>query len=384
MTVTDPQDGVLPIGEDLVLEVEVRGERWTGWLSIEVLRAVDAAAGRFRLSTVPSRTETWPIRPQDEVTIRIGGEELVTGHVDELRATSSVGGREVTVAGRDRTADLVDCAAVTTPGTWFGAGLEEIVRELATPYGVQVIRLTSRVGEPFDVFKLQVGESAWAAIERAARARSVLTTTDGQGRLILTTPGVGQAEVDLVEGGPGANVLSSSFRWNLESRYRTYLVRGQGRGSDDGWGDEVAAIEGEAQDLEILRERTTLVISDGPLTFSDAEDLARWTAAHARARSIELDVTVLGWLQYPDGPPWRPNETVIARIPSIGVEGRWLIRSVRHSRDREASARTILGLVPEDAYDPIAEIPAGRDPVEDLLIAPDPNQIQFSDEIENL
>lgn len=358
-------------GDDLELIVD--GARYTGWQDVAVSRSVDSAAGSFKVTAVPTVTEAWPIRPLQAVEVKIGDVAIVTGFVDSLRASSDSDGRRVEISGRDKAADLVDSSAVVSPGEWRNLKLHELVRELATPQGVSVLRGSVPAGEAsFPVFALNPGETAWTAIERAARMRGILVFSDGLGNLVLEPPAAGGTlEGELVEGGATGNVFESSIRWNLADRFQIYTVRGQAQGSDALFGAAVAEVEATAQDLEIDRGRQLLVIAEGQVSTKDAEDRAQWEAAVRRARSLVLEVKVAGWRQFLDGPPWQINRTVNVTIPSLAVKGLFLIRSLKFTRSGSAAAVTTLSLVPEDALNPQPTIPAGDEPFAGILDIPE-------------
>jgi len=335
---------------------------YQGWSSLSVVRPLDAAAGSFSLEVTDRRP--WPLRPGAPVRIRLAGEEIVRGFVDTFEGSSSSRGRRIRISGRDRTADLVDCSATNDPGEWTGLDLLAIARELATPFGVEIVEGVAASGsdlpeilrKPFPTFKLQPGETAWSALERALRARALLGYTDGAGTLILTRPGELRSSVPLVEG-PKGNVLASRFMWTSRDRFQTYIVRNQGTGSDDGWGDQVSEIEGLAEDGSVDRFRPWLVLGESSMTFSSAADRAQWEAAVRAARAQTLEIDVQGWRRELFGTVWKVNELVDVKIPSLGIQTDMLVNRVQFKRDARAGTTTKLQLIRKDAYLPKPEVP---------------------------
>ncbi len=348
------------------------GVRFTGdalfatWGELRVRRPLTGLAGGFTL-TAPGR-RAWPIRPGARVRVRIAGVQIIEGHVDKLAASTSKRGRRVTLEGRDKTADLVDCSATNEPGEWTDVRIDELVRQLAEPYGIEVTRAVDslRLGAPLRLFRLQQSESAGSAIERALRLRALLAYTQGDGRLVISAPGESYAAGELVEGQHG-NVIEAALSWTDRDRFRVYLVRGQRSGGDGGFGAEISAVEGRAMDLAVRRQRVLLSLADSSVTFTDAADRARWEATFRAARAQQLTVTVPGWRQGPDEGPWEVNRLVPAVIPSLGIDTSMLIDDVTFSRSRRSGTRTQLRLVPPDAYTPEPERePEG--PLDDTLL----------------
>lgn len=344
------------------LVVRVGGRRYTGWTEVEITRPFDALSGGFSLKAVPRRVAPWPIPVGAEITVEIAGEPVITGYVDQLRASQSRSGSAVEVAGRDRTADLNDASAVHAPGQWKGLLVDELARVLAKPFGVEVeLEGTPELAawSPFETFALEQGETAGAAIERACRLRGVLARTDGRGVLVIgETAARPRAAVALVE---GENVKSIDVAYTYTERFATYIVRGQAQGGDTGWGAQVAAIEGRALDAEVPRYRPLLVIAEGPLSDEAAKLRAQWEAIVRAARSATIEVELASWLQFEGGPPWRAGELVQVRYPSLAIDSEVLVAEVGFSRSRDSGSSCKLSLVRRDAYVAKPEVPKGRD-----------------------
>jgi prophage tail gpP-like protein len=346
------------------LELLIRGQAFTGWESMSLARALDAVAAQFEV-TVADR-DPYPIRAGDEVSVRLAGTVLLTGYVDSVESSGGPTGREFTVQGRDRTADLVDCSAGLRPGEdpdeledlteWVGVTLIDLATELAAPFGVDVRALFTETQEPFDLFRRQVGESAWSAIERAARRRGVLVFSSGEGELLLDLPASGRASASLTEG-EGGNVKGWTVSIDHRPRHSHYLARAQLPGSDAFNGTVPAEIEGRARDNGVSRFRPLLVLGEGAMTFDDADDRAAWEASVRAARSERLSVIVPGWRQVArTGPVWTVNQTAEVRILSAGIQSTLLVDSVQFLRSAEGTT-TQLGLTRPDAYraEPVIE-----------------------------
>ena len=329
------------------LELLVEGQRFTGWEKVEVSRSMEAASGAFSLEV--SDRGGMPIRAGQEVTLQLAGVVVVRGHVDEIQARGDADSRSLVVAGRDRTADLVDCSELTEPGEWADVPFLRLVELIAEPFGVEVRNLLPEEPQPFVRFARQTGESAWSAIERACRLRGVLAHSSGDGALLLERPGRGLAGVDLVE---GRNVLSWQVQTSLRQRFSSYVVRAQLSGSDEFFADQAALVEGTAEDPTVGRFRPLLVLAEGALVFENAQDRARWEATVRAARSSTVGVVVQGWRRAPDAPVWDLNQLAHVVLPGAGLDQVLLVNELRFSRSLEGGTTTELGLTRRDAYDP--------------------------------
>lgn len=345
------------------LELRVEGRSFTGWEEVSVARALDALSGAFRLTVSDRRP--YPVRPGDACEVILAGELLISGYVDVLDVEVGPERRLAVVEGRDKTADLVDCSEISEPAEHFDVRLADLAVRIASPFGVEV-RSELAEDEPFQVFKVNPGETAFAALERAARRRGALLYSEGDGVLVISRPASGRAAGALVEG-PRGNVERCKLRIDGRNRFRTYVVRAQGPGGDDHYGPDVALVEGRAEDPGVSRYRPLLVVGDGAMTFEDAADRASWEATVRAARAAWISVEVPGWRQAPGGPPWRVNDLVRVDVPSALVDQELLIASVHHQRDKEQGTRTTLGLTRRDAYVPSPEVDTEEEAFLELL-----------------
>jgi prophage tail gpP-like protein len=196
---------------------------------------------------------------------------------------------DVSVAGRDKAADLWDCAAsVDGPFEFSGLSLLEIAQRLASPYGVEV-RAEASVGAAFPRFGIQPGETAWDAIERGARQRAVLPVADGLGGLLLTRAGTSRAagSIEL-----GRNTLKSDASFSHRDRFSKTVALGQAeRGQDD----DHFGPRGTATDPEIKRYRPKVITGETQGTGVTLQQRAEWEQRVATGRSRRVTYSLAGW-----------------------------------------------------------------------------------------
>jgi prophage tail gpP-like protein len=346
------------------VEVLVRGKVLTGWQSVSVTRAIDAASGSFEI-TSPARSP-YPLAPGDDVQVLASGDLLLSGHIEEVVRTLGSSSSSVRFSGRDNTADLVDCTARNNPGSWVNVSTVQLLKDLASPFGVAVHWGAGALVAAFDTFALRPGDTAWAAIERACRLRGVLVYSDGTGRLVVRDPGLLHADVELVE---GENLASGAFTAGDADRFRTYTVLGQRPGSDSSSADLVALVQGEATDQSARAGRTLVIIAEAALSNQTAKERAQWEATVRAARAVRLEATVQGWRQHFEAGPgrlWDINELVAVRAPSIDLDGDLLLQSVTFTQN-EREETTSLELVRADAYQKQPDLKAEDDLLREWL-----------------
>jgi prophage tail gpP-like protein len=344
------------------VQVYVNGQIYTGWEQVEIQSNLEQASGGFSLTV--SNLEPWPIAPGDECKVAIDGESVVVGYVDKVDTGFDAYSHTFTIAGRDKTADLVDCEVANGTGELAGQTLKQIAEFIAGPFGVKVVA-DADTGGAFPKFSIQPGDTAYSTIERAARMQGVLVTTDGNGNLLLTKPKSDRAPVALVA---GENVISASFSADDSGRYSQYIVKGQRPAANDndddsGDGDGLFGSASSSSatsapekvtsavviDTGTKRYRPRIIMAEGAVTAANATQRAQWQRTVDEARARRVSVVVQGWKMTPGGKIWRKNTLVPCRIPFFKLNDDMLIAGVRFSRS-SAGTITTLDLTKPDGY----------------------------------
>lgn len=342
------------------LRLRVNGREFAGWKSARVTRGIESVSGSFELAVSDrwaGQAVAWPIVEEDECTLILEGEHVITGHVD--RRTLSLGAEDhsLTVSGRDLAGALVDCSAVLKKWEFLGVPLLALAKKLAEPFGIKVT-LQPGLLPPAPPAKLTVdpGDTAFDALERACRLCGVLPISDGKGGVVLTRAGSVRCGTALVQ---GENVLSASARFDGAGRFRRYIVTGQHPGTDDWDGATVAGVRGEASDPNVRRaSRVLLIRAEGGVTIEHAKRRAQWEAKVRAARGDGITVRVQGWTQG-DGKLWPVNARVPVQLPFLGVEGELLITQATHQLDDHGGTTTELWVRRPDAFLPEPVVPKG-------------------------
>ncbi|GAB0119485.1 hypothetical protein Acid7E03_35570 [Acidisoma sp. 7E03] len=232
------------------MKLEIDGNAFTMWTRSEVTRDLQDIAGSFifdyddlerfdgtgaiaqpdpavRAEVVASvQVAQEAIRNGQPVTITLDGETVLIGWIEDIRLELREDRLVASISGRDATGDLVDCTANPTgPAEYRNIDLLSFCQAIAKPFGITVTSQVS-TGDPFDTIALDASEPAMAAIEKVARQRAVLVTSDGVGGLVLTGPGTTRGPAPLVQG-PGGNVHYVAMIDSWRCRASDYYVKAQ-------------------------------------------------------------------------------------------------------------------------------------------------------------
>lgn len=332
------------------IELTVNGTAYAGWTSLRASTSIEHASGSFELGV----TDRWGagelpfqvLKPGVECTLTLAGQTVITGWIDAITREIDERDCRVTLSGRDKTADLVDCSA-RVPSNYDNRTLEQIAEDQCRDYGIPV-STTATTGAPFKRVVVEPGESVFELLERLARQRGVLLMPDGQGGLIIGQVGTEQAPAPLVLGG---NLRSLRYTLDFKDRFSEYQGLGQSAGRDEWSGKQAAQVQASATDDAAGAGRVRRKIIVGETGETDLKARVDWERAVRYGRSLSMQARVVGWAAA--GELWRMNTQVVVRQrPRTEEDITWLIAGVTYTLDNQSGTIADLDLVPPEAYTP--------------------------------
>lgn len=349
------------IGASLIVD----GMIYKGWTTLQAISAIDAIAGEFAISAEQSGDIM--IYPGASAVLKLKNQIVCSGYISRAGADLSTTDCGLTLGGADKTVDLAECSAIAEPDEWFNLNLHEIAVKLCSPFKIKVVNQVGDTGETFKSFKIQPGESVFDALDRAAKARAILVTSNETGNLVLTRAGLNGTAESLIF---GKNILNAAFSTDWSNRFSDYTVKNQTSLIDDT--QESANATGTSRDLNVKRYRPLLQVVQNAEAGVSVSDMAAWEASVRSGCCAGIDITVQGWAQS-DGVLWRKNTLSRVSIPRWGVDAKLLIKQVAFSLDK-AGAKTKLTLVSPAAYKRLPVVQKAKD--ESGLLPPDAIEIK--------
>lgn len=342
---------------DNAVTVFIGGKSYTGWKSMSIRRDLTAVSGSFSFSVFDKwrqLEDQWPIKPGSEVRIFIGTQKVITGYIDDLEAQFSPDERSITITGREKTGDLVDCTAPAEPGELKNVTILGIANKLIAPFGVSAVVDTGvDIGSSFSSWTIKQGETVFENLDRAAKQRGLLLISNADGNLVITSRGSQTTPTELTL---GVNIKTGSASYSMAERYSEYTVKGQAQGTDDIDEGISAGSKGTATDPTVGRYRPITIINEANTDSGVAAKRAQWEATFRAANSIKVTAEVVTWFR-PDGLLWKVNELIPVTIPFLGLTRRkMLINSLEFKKNDQGGTTTTFSLTRPDAYETKPEV----------------------------
>ncbi|WP_240222854.1 phage baseplate assembly protein [Rheinheimera hassiensis] len=347
--------------EEIVLKAG--GQIYQGWTKIGVTRSLDAMSGSFDLeltwkwqgSEQQYKKFVEPIRQGQACTVDIGGERVITGYVDDWVPSYDETTVTISVSGRDKTADLVDCSIDYPSGQFNNQTLTQIADVVCNPFGIKVI-VNADVGEPFQRIQIEQGETPHELLSRLAKQRGVLLTSDTFGNLVITRAGKEKAGVSLIL---GENIKAARGRFSWRQRFSNFTVKAAGAAHGKDWDtaalSTVGGIKADVKDSEIGRYRPMIIVNEEITTAEGAARRGQWERQRSIGKSNTAEYTVTGWRIPQTGKLWNINTIVPVIDEILGLDEEMLILSIMFSED-DAGRLAVISVVRPDAMDIPAQI----------------------------
>jgi len=355
---------------DDTLKLMVNGKGHEGWTQVVIKRSMKAIAGSFSLSVSDRWAEEkqgLPVVPGDECRVQIGTDVVITGYVDAVETQIDSSARSITISGRDKTADLVDCSVEGQPSQWKNLSLKQLLQKLATPFGVDVtLDATLLALVPGDKWTYQPGESVFENMDRAARVCGVLLMNTGNGKILVTRAGSTRAATELVQ---GENILTASASFDQKGRYSVYKVKSQAVPLEGDDGDPAPSFGamGTATDAGVTRYRPLVIMAESAANKAMCQKRAQWEVAVRTGKGSRVAVKVPGWRQG-DGKLWQVNQLTKVNAPWLGINIELLITDLSFTKG-DGGTFTDMQLEPVQAYTENPKYQKAKDPWRQLVIA---------------
>lgn len=289
------------------------------WNQIRVTRSLDTLCGSFEFNATqrsPFNMSEWPIQMGVECSVKVAGKLVITGYIEDININYDKDSHTVQIAGRDKTADLVDCTRVGSQNDMWsfieGQKISYIIKKLIEPHNIELVIDKSAEEEAKKSFnksvKFDEGAPLIDSILQIVKKYNLFPITTPEGKLLLTTGDATKQAGTILE--RGINILSGGLKQSNKEVYSVYLSVGQSGGKDNISPKNFTYKSIFDGDFGLItRYRPLANIPDVGGDTKRARDYAYWEAKYRAANARLLGYSVQGWTQL-NGDLWEPHSLV--------------------------------------------------------------------------
>jgi len=385
-----------------MISIVVNGVPYENFTEASLDLSLDTLCGEFSFAATmsPSEAPEFPIQVGQQCKIFVDKTLALTGSVEVISGSYNASSYDVSIQGRDNTADIVDSTvggevgleALETIGvvefTRFvleATGINKkaetfkyytgrIYAALYSPFAEPESRTVTQTYppripvytnvpnvQPFGTGDLQdaaTSDTVFQYLDKQARMRSLLLTTDRFGRLeYQSASGISDDSTTIINrlGENLNNVLSASFTNDISKLFNSYNVRAQQNmlalnASGDISTQALADSGGAAAfDKSIRESRVLNIIAENATNADSCEKRAKWQRGINRAKAFQYNINVVGHSKN-DGSIWKLNRLHNVEDDFAKVNGQLLLNRITFKMDLNTGNTTELGFVSKDAY----------------------------------
>jgi len=282
-----------------------------------------------------------------QTEIRIDGERVMTGRIDQVDVDVAPGQHELYLSGRDGAAVLVDCSAPLFTARQIG--LADIVAKIVKPLGISRVRIDAAATRRREKINVEPGDSAWDALANAAEANGLWPWFEPDGTLVVGGPDYTAAPVaTLIMRRDGTtNMERLTQRRSIVGRHSRVTVLGQTHGTETETGKH--ALRASVDDTGVSWYRPRIAVDYEADSTAVCESRARKLISDARLAGYTLMATVKGCRIHAPGEPgngqlWRPGTRVHVVSEPHGIDAPMFLMARRFRLSRSGGLTTELTL----------------------------------------
>jgi prophage tail gpP-like protein len=343
----------MPTPDNEVVSLSIGGRTHAEWESYEIDSDLLVPADAWHVSLgLNGKSVPAEVVIGAEVLVKVGGETVLTGYVDDVGEPISKSGHTLSLSGRDRAADLLDCACPIFNKQ--EATLSQIVAAIATEFGDFNKRIDADSVRSRKKIAVDIGVTAWDALARVAESNGLWPWFEPDGTLVVGGPDYSTPEVAtliLRRDGDGNNVLSLDKQESMAERYSKVTVYSQAPGSHSGGLDSIGKpdVSGFKEDTTVKRNRPHVVIDNECDTPAACRSRATKLLNDGKLKSFTLSAEVKGHRIAAPGSPsdgmlWKPGQRVRVISDPHGINGVFFLMARKFKRNRSDGTRTELTL----------------------------------------
>jgi len=346
----------------------IKGTPYKTYESINIKKSMDSLCGTFSFVVVNPDNQPFPAKVDDECQIKIDDTIIINGRIEVINGSYDSKNHTLTVSGRDKTSDVVESLIGGNVQFSTPISLVDIIKRTLSISGIAGIGVINKVGgledySESDVVSAEVGETIFDFLEKYARKRQVILTSDGDSNIVLTRASQINETGYLVnkKNNNKNNIQSASYNYDLSKRFSKYTFWSQLNPASVDSGDysqianykDISTVKSSPSsssfDNGIHAGKVFNKLSENSSDTNNLGQRASWEANIRKARSFTYSVVMNGY-KMPSGKIWDTNLILKVSDEVAGVDSDLLLNSVEFNLTLDGGSTTTLTFMRPDAY----------------------------------
>ncbi len=345
-----------------MIVIEVDKIQYGNFTAASASLRLDALSNTFGVDATSDSKRPLPFKGGEACLVFAAGEQILSGNIEVVSAFYSSNDHTVSLTGRDKTGDLLDSTLAPIPDlkvTTLKALCERVLKEI----GLKISVIDEANPDPFnpaeDIESPDPAENAFMFLEKYARKRHVLLTSDFDGNLVITrssgieTKGLIQNRKDNKNG--SNNVVAGQVDFDTTGRFNLYKAVSQLNPTVSSLatrlnpGSVANSSSKAVLDERIRGGRQLILISEAMTAANSSFDRASWEKDMRNARGTLYSPELIGFTDQ-ENDLWQINTLPQVDDEDAGIQERMLIDSVTFSSSMDFGNKTTLTLMEPDAF----------------------------------
>jgi prophage tail gpP-like protein len=353
-----------------ILTLEINGTPYTGFKSAQANVTIEAASGSFSfITSALDQMDMFPIVNGSTCRVLANNIPIISGYVERIEIDySAAPDHTIIIEGRDKTCDIID--STLGEGMTFNTGttIIDIANKVLQYLGIINIRAYTNASDidPFgkgEIIASETGETGFIFIEKYAKKRQLLVTTDGDGNILFARTAKNPIKTVLnINSNTQPIIKDVKVHYDNSKRFYKYIVNTQTNlagattslEEDDFEPEQVVHKSSVAYD-EGARKSRIMNLMASEESYANTKDLqnrANYEANIRRARAFSYVVTVQGFTPINDPKTiWKPNLLVQVIDDYSGpLVKKLLVKEIDYSYEVKTGSICRITLVDPDSY----------------------------------
>lgn len=341
------------------MKLEVNGVQYTQFEQATTEIRLDALSNTFSFTAIGTDSNRPPFKVGDSCRVYVNDEIVLTGHIEVIDGSYDAGSHVITYSGRDKTGDFIDSTISSLSDLGTSISLKSIIEKVLNNIGLDIDVIDNAEPNKFnpaeDIAAPEPGENAFAFVEKLARKRQVILTSNSDGNIVIEqTPGETLIHaLQNIIGAENNNILSASFSYDTTGRFNLYKMSS---------GLNLSPLSGSISTKDIVNQNASVIdaniragrqlvlVPEGSYSSAENGKRAQWESRIRQARGQLYSAVVQGYTPPDFDDLWKVNTVIGVADDLAGVNAEMMINSITYNLDTSTGRTTTLSLVEQNAY----------------------------------